>query len=121
MRLDRLTVKAQEAFQTAQRHAESKKHQQLDAEHLAWALVRQDDGVVPPLLKKVGVDVTGLRRDLDRALDRLPQVECTRSQIAEVITHPRTISRYICRRQGLLPFDRSAVEGAWTGPQNCAP
>ena len=74
MRLDRLTVKAQEAFQAAQRHAESKKHQQLDAEHLAWALVRQDDGVVPPLLKKVGVDVTGLRRDLDRALDRLPQV-----------------------------------------------
>ena len=74
MRLDRLTVKAQEAFQAAQRHAEGKKHQQLDAEHLAWALVRQDDGVVPPLLKKVGVDVTGLRRDLDRALDRLPQV-----------------------------------------------
>src|SRR3990172_4805894 len=74
MRLDRLTVKAQEAFQAAQRHAEGKKHPQLDAEHLAWALVRQDDGVAPPLLKKVGVDVTGLRRDLDQALDRLPQV-----------------------------------------------
>jgi len=74
MRIDRLTVKAQEALQAAQRAAESKRHQQLEPEHLAWALVRQDDGVVPPLLKKVGVDVATLARNLDRALDRLPKV-----------------------------------------------
>ncbi|MEO6665337.1 MAG: Clp protease N-terminal domain-containing protein, partial [Nitrospiria bacterium] len=74
MRLDRLTVKAQEALQEAQRAAESRNHQHLDAEHVAWALVRQDDGVVPPLLKKVGVDLSVVRRDLDRALDRMPKV-----------------------------------------------
>jgi ATP-dependent Clp protease ATP-binding subunit ClpB len=74
MRLDRLTVKAQEALQEAQRSAESRGHQQVDAEHLALALAAQDDGVVPPLLKKIGVDVGRLRRDLEQALDRLPKV-----------------------------------------------
>ncbi len=74
MRLDRLTVKAQEALQAAQRNAESRGHQQLDAEHLASALVAQDDGVVPPLLKKIGIDVGRLRHDLDQTLDRLPKV-----------------------------------------------
>jgi ATP-dependent Clp protease ATP-binding subunit ClpB len=74
MRLDRLTVKAQEALQAAQRSAETRGHQQLDAEHLGWALVSQDDGVVPPLLKKIGVDVGRVRQDLERALDRLPKV-----------------------------------------------
>ena len=74
MRTDRLTVKAQEAFQAAQREAERRGHQQLDAEHLAWALARQDDGVVPPLLKKVGVDVSTLGSDLERALERMPKV-----------------------------------------------
>jgi ATP-dependent Clp protease ATP-binding subunit ClpB len=81
MRFDRLTVKAQEALQAAQRGAESRGHQQLDAEHLAWALVRQDDGVVPPLLRKVGVDVGALGRDLERALERLPKVSGGGKQI----------------------------------------
>ncbi|MFZ5876181.1 MAG: ATP-dependent chaperone ClpB [Nitrospirota bacterium] len=74
MRPDRFTVKTQEALQEAQRSAEKRGHQQLDAEHLALALAAQDDGVVPPLLKKIGVDVGRLRQDLERALDRLPKV-----------------------------------------------
>jgi ATP-dependent Clp protease ATP-binding subunit ClpB len=81
MRIDRLTVKAQEALQAAQREAEKRGHQQLDAEHLAWALVRQDDGVVPPLLKKVGVDVSALGLDLERALERLPKVSGGAGQV----------------------------------------
>ncbi|HET8761399.1 MAG TPA: ATP-dependent chaperone ClpB [Nitrospiria bacterium] len=74
MRPDRFTVKTQEALQEAQRSAEKRGHQQLDAEHLALALATQDDGVVPPLLKKIGVDVGRLRQDLERALDRVPKV-----------------------------------------------
>jgi ATP-dependent Clp protease ATP-binding subunit ClpB len=74
MRPDRFTVKTQEALQEAQRSAEKRGHQQLDAEHLALALATQDDGVVPPLLKKIGVDVNRLRQDLERALDRVPKV-----------------------------------------------
>jgi ATP-dependent Clp protease ATP-binding subunit ClpB len=74
MRPERFTVKTQEALQEAQRSAEKRGHQQLDAEHLALALAAQDDGVVPPLLKKIGVDVGRLRQDLERALDRVPKV-----------------------------------------------
>ncbi|MFZ5864168.1 MAG: ATP-dependent chaperone ClpB [Nitrospirota bacterium] len=74
MRADRFTVKTQEALQEAQRSAEKRGHQQLDAEHLALALAGQDDGVVPPLLKKIGVDVGRLRQGLERALDRMPKV-----------------------------------------------
>ncbi len=81
MRLDRLTVKAQEALQAAQRSAESRGHQHVDAEHLGWALVAQDDGVVPPLLKKIGVDVGRLRQDLEHALDRLPKVTGAGAQV----------------------------------------
>ncbi len=93
MRIDRLTVKAQEALQAAQREAEKRGHQQLDAEHLALALVRQDDGVVPPLLKKVGVDVGALGRDLERVLDRLPKVSGGAGQVYAAPRLQETVTR----------------------------
>ena len=50
MRLDRFTVKAQEALADAQGRAERHGHQQVQPEHLLVALLEQSDGVVVPLL-----------------------------------------------------------------------
>ena len=74
MQLDRLTIKAQESVHHAQRLAERHGHAEVDVEHLAAALLRQQDGVVPPLVAKLGIGADQLRSHLDEALARRPKV-----------------------------------------------
>jgi ATP-dependent Clp protease ATP-binding subunit ClpB len=74
-RFDKLTLKAQEAVQAAQELAGKRHHQQVEVEHLLHALVGQADGVVAPLLKKLGADPGRIRSELEEPLSRLPQVE----------------------------------------------
>ncbi|HEX7125561.1 MAG TPA: Clp protease N-terminal domain-containing protein, partial [Thermodesulfobacteriota bacterium] len=74
MRLDKFTVKAQEAIQAAQSYAEARSHQQVDAEHVLLALLEQTDGVVPPMLQKVGADAKTLAAQVRAELDKMPQV-----------------------------------------------
>jgi ATP-dependent Clp protease ATP-binding subunit ClpB len=74
IRFDRLTVKSQEALADAQKLAERAGHQQIDAEHLALALIRQKEGLPQALLQKLGVDPTVLARELEAELKKLPQV-----------------------------------------------
>ncbi|MCX6997562.1 MAG: ATP-dependent chaperone ClpB [Kiritimatiellaeota bacterium] len=75
MALDKLTIKAQEALRAAQRLAEHRRHSEVDVEHLLLALMEQADGVVPPLLDKLGIPPEPLRRALDEALTARAQVE----------------------------------------------
>jgi len=72
---DSLTTKAQEALREAQRLAEERRHAEVDALHLALALVRQEGGVVPSLLEKIGVKADLFADVLDRQLRARPQVE----------------------------------------------
>jgi ATP-dependent Clp protease ATP-binding subunit ClpB len=74
MRLDKLTIKAQEALAAARDLADQRAHQEITPEHLLRALVTQDDGVVVALLGKLGVDAEAISRKADEALDKLPQV-----------------------------------------------
>src|SRR2546428_13658175 len=74
IRFDRLTIKAQEALAYAQKLAEKAGHQQLDAEHLALALVRQREGLTQSLLNKLGADPAVLARALEQELKKIPQV-----------------------------------------------
>jgi len=74
MRLDKLTIKAQEAIAEAQQLAQSRSHQQLLPEHVLLALLDQPEGFVKPLLEKVGVSISSLRQGLDEALTRVPAV-----------------------------------------------
>jgi ATP-dependent Clp protease ATP-binding subunit ClpB len=74
MRLDKLTIKSQEALQQAHTLAEKRSHQAIDVEHLLFALLGQKEGVVVSLLQKLGVPVTSLAERLQKALDRFPQV-----------------------------------------------
>jgi len=74
MRWDKFTRKSQEALQQAQDAAQRKGHQGLMPLHLFLALLDQAEGVVPALLAKAGVQSEPLRRQVEGALDRLPQV-----------------------------------------------
>ena len=74
MRLDKLTVKSQEALQNAQALAEKRNHQAIEVEHLLMALVGQKEGVAVSLLQKLGVALTTLVDRVQKALDRVPQV-----------------------------------------------
>jgi ATP-dependent Clp protease ATP-binding subunit ClpB len=73
--MDKFTIKAQEALQAAQQRAESLESAQLEPEHLLDALVAQEDGIVTPLLKKLGVSTESIRTDLERHLASQLRVE----------------------------------------------
>src|SRR5881396_223907 len=75
IRYDKLTLKSQEGLQAAQAHAKEKNHPQVTPEHLLWALVQQKDGVVLPILQKLGVNLQTLARDLASAVSKLPKVQ----------------------------------------------
>src|SRR5437867_2928757 len=75
IRFDKLTLKGQEALQSAQSHAEEKGNPQVSPEHLLWALVEQKEGVVLPILQKLGVNLQTVARDLADLVAKLPKVQ----------------------------------------------
>src|SRR4051794_16170358 len=77
MQMDKFTIKAQEALQAAQAVAQRFSHQEIDGEHLLLALLDQGDGLVNPLLQKLGIKPQGLASDIDDELDRRPKVTGT--------------------------------------------
>jgi ATP-dependent Clp protease ATP-binding subunit ClpB len=74
MRLERLTLKAQEVMASAQHTAEKFHHQQVDEIHIALALLEQPDGIIPALLKKIGVSIDALHGKLQDQIKKMPQV-----------------------------------------------
>ena len=75
MRIDKFTLKAQEAIQEGQSIARKASHGNYEPEHLLLALVDQQDGVVLPMLQKIGTDVRLLRQRADEALSRLSVIK----------------------------------------------
>ena len=71
---NRFTQKTQQAFQDAQRIAIERGHQGVDVEHLLLALCRQDEGLVPKLLDKLGRPADVLIAELERELNKRPSV-----------------------------------------------
>ena len=72
-RPDKLTVKAQEAVQSAQQFAETQGNPQLVPLHLLKALLDEQQGIVRPLLEKIGIRVPQLRSIVDADLNKLPR------------------------------------------------
>jgi ATP-dependent Clp protease ATP-binding subunit ClpB len=80
IRFDKLTVKAQEALQAAQSLADQHGHQAIEPEHLLLALIQQREGVVGPILAKLGARAEIIQRQLETELARLPRVTGGREQ-----------------------------------------
>ncbi len=87
LRYDKLTVKAQEALQSAQDIAEKNGQQQLEPLHLLAALVAQPDGIVPPLLTRLGVRPEMLSGEINKEIGRLPKVSVVSQQFLSESTN----------------------------------
>ncbi len=75
MRLDKFTLRAQEAIQAAIELAERNQHQQVEPEHLLVAMLEQPEGIVRPLLGKLGANVAVVLNDTQAAVARFPRVQ----------------------------------------------
>jgi ATP-dependent Clp protease ATP-binding subunit ClpB len=75
LRFEKMTVKAQQAVEQSQEIAARHENQAIEPLHLLVALVEQKDGVVPPLLARLGIRSELLMQDLDREISRLPKVQ----------------------------------------------
>lgn len=75
MRLDRFTVKFQEALSDAQSLAVGHENQFIEPVHIMAALVAQEDGSIRPLLTLAGSDPQAVKLLVDEAVDKLPQVK----------------------------------------------
>ncbi|HYP55530.1 MAG TPA: ATP-dependent chaperone ClpB [Solirubrobacterales bacterium] len=74
MQPDRLTVKAQEAVADAVKLASRLRNPEAAPPHLLIALLGQDEGLVAPILQKVGADPAAVRADAQAALEALPKI-----------------------------------------------
>ncbi len=74
MDMNKLTMKAQEALGDAQNIALMRNHQEVDVEHLALALLRQKDGLVPGILSRMNAKPEVIAAELEQALDKRPSV-----------------------------------------------
>ncbi|MCU0248029.1 MAG: AAA family ATPase, partial [Bryobacter sp.] len=89
MDFNRFTEKVQDAIRSAQTLAITKNHQQVDAEHLLAALLAQEGGLVPALLRKAEIAPDLVQRRVEQELDRLPRVSGAHGTPDQVYVTPR--------------------------------
>ena len=78
MNTEKLTEKSIEAIKDAQNLCTQHHNQEVQQEHLLLALVRQDEGLIPNLLNKMGVDVDSFKRQLEARVASFPQISGSR-------------------------------------------
>ena len=74
MRLDKLTIKAQEALQAAQGIADDASSQTVEPEHVLKALLDAAEGIVRPIVQKVGADPDVVEAEVTSAIENMPRV-----------------------------------------------
>src|SRR3954469_21908490 len=81
MRFDKYTIKAQEAVVRAQELARERDHAEILPIHLLAALLREDEGVVHPLLQKIGANADRISQVVASELERLPKAHGTQTHL----------------------------------------
>ena len=74
MDINKFTIKSQEAVRRAQEIALSKSQQQVDVFHLLFALVSQEDSIVPAVLEKIGADLANIKDECLKEIEKYPKV-----------------------------------------------
>lgn len=74
MRFDRFTIRGQEAVQEAISLAEKDQNQQVEPEHILAVMLEQKEGVVRPILGKIGVNVVPVLGEVQAAIEKFPKV-----------------------------------------------
>src|SRR3954447_15415051 len=75
MQLDRFTTKSRQALEAASALAAARNHPETTPEHLLAVLLEQEDGLVVPVLNKLGARPEAIRGDVNAALERLPTIQ----------------------------------------------
>jgi len=78
MNLNKFTLKSTEAFQEAQKMVQEWDQSQIETGHLLFTMIHQKEGLVRPLLQKLGVDLIGFEEDLHHFLKKMPKVQNAR-------------------------------------------
>ena len=94
---ERLTVKSAEALNEAVAEARRHGNPQVYDTHLLLVLLNQDESIVVPVLKKIGVNVAALKEALTREIERYPKQSDAQPTIA------REIGRASCRERVYHP------------------
>src|SRR5919112_808954 len=93
MRLDKFTLRGQEAIQSAIELAERNNHQQVEPEHLLVAMLEQPEGIVRPVLGKLGANVAVILNDTQAAVARFPRVQGGQQYFSSRLTQIFTASQ----------------------------
>lgn len=75
MRFDKFTIRGQEAIQNAIGVAEKNENQQVEPEHLLVSMFEQENGVVNPILGKIGVNRQKIKQELEVVIEKYPKVK----------------------------------------------
>jgi ATP-dependent Clp protease ATP-binding subunit ClpB len=78
---DKLTIKAQEALEAATRIAQKNDHSQIETEHLLLALLQQENGIVPPIIERIGGDAARLAADVEALVRQTPKIYGEAAQV----------------------------------------
>lgn len=79
---DRFTIKAQEVLEQASKIAVERQHSQIEPLHLLFALINQKEGIVSPLLDKLGVERSMLDIDINNIISKIPRAYGDTLQVA---------------------------------------
>ena len=74
MDYEHFTLKMQDALQNASALAQKNDHSEIGLEHLLFALLDQQDGIVPPIIERIGVELSRLKSEVQELLSSYPQV-----------------------------------------------
>jgi ATP-dependent Clp protease ATP-binding subunit ClpB len=107
MNIECWTHKSQEALQEAQSLAQEHSHQELAEEHLLLALLKQEDGVVPEVLRKAKADPAALSRAALKSLERKPKVSGGQSYASRELSKALAAAE---RRRQAMKDDYLSVE-----------
>jgi len=81
MDYEKLTIKAQEALNEASSIAQKGDHSQIEIEHILLALLRQEDGIVPPIVEKIGADTAKLISSVEALVEKQPKIYGEAAQV----------------------------------------
>ncbi|MGL4451929.1 MAG: ATP-dependent chaperone ClpB [Sarcina sp.] len=74
MNAEKMTIKVQESLNEAYNTAVRYNHQQVDVIHLFSALVNQEDGLIPNIIEKMGINIGIIKNDIHIELDKMPKI-----------------------------------------------
>ena len=74
MNIEKMTIRVQQVLNEASQLAVRLNHQQVELAHLFAALVKQEDGLIPNIFVKMGIDIKSLDKDIDNYLKSMPSI-----------------------------------------------